>query len=81
MDIEVSDIEYGRDDNGRRTALVGLVVTTDASPLPTPQDFRVELIAWDDGDPTSTIRDVKAAFHRLMRSLAEQTAEWDGPRP
>lgn len=81
MDIDIASIEYGRHDDGRRTALVTFAVTTDARPLPTPQDFSVQVVAWDAGNPNDTVGDVKAAFHRLMRSLAEQTAAWDQKHP
>lgn len=73
---DVASIEFGSDQNGRRTALVTIHVDAGDGPVPNPQAFNVEIILVDAGDPNSVADAAKKRFHQLMRDLAQQTEPW-----
>lgn len=73
---DVANIEFGRDQNGRRTAVVTMHVDPGTGPVPNPQAFNVEIVLVDAGDPNAVAAAAKKRFHQLMHDLAEQTASW-----
>lgn len=73
--VELANIDFGHDDDGKPTAVVTFKVI-DENPIPSGLDFEVDIIVRNDGDVAGVVAVAKRAFHALTAALAQQTAEW-----
>ncbi len=73
--VEIANIEFGKDDDGKPTAVVTFKVT-DENPLPSALNFEVDIMVRHDGDIAGVVSVAKRAFHALTSSLADQTEDW-----
>lgn len=74
--VEIANIEFGTDADGKPTAVVTFKVT-DQNPVPSPMDFEVDVLVRHDGDVAGVVAVAQRAFHALTASLAEQTRHWE----
>lgn len=78
--VEIANIEFGADDDGKPTAVVTFRVRDD-NPLPSAITFNVDIILRHDSDVAAVEAVAKRAFHALTASLAAQTESWVRGRP
>lgn len=78
--VEIANIEFGADDDGKKTAVVTFKVT-DENPIPSALNFEIEIMVRHDSDVAGVVSVAKRAFHALTSSLADQTEEWVRAQP
>lgn len=74
--IELTNIDYGRSDDGAPSALVTFHVTGAAAAVPAIPGFDVKVRVASASDPTSVVNEAKVEFHQLALRLVEETKTW-----
>ena len=74
--IELTNIDYGRSDDGAPSALVTFHVTGTAVAVPSVPGFDVKIRVAGGADPTSVVNEAKVEFHQLALRLVDETKGW-----
>lgn len=74
--IELTNIDYGRTDDDKPSALVTFHISGEAVALPSVPGFDVKVRVAGASDPTTVVNEAKVEFHQLALRLAEETKSW-----
>lgn len=67
--FELAEISYGRDEEGETRAIVKFYISDEEF-----EDFTVDVLVRDTGDPTANVMRARKAFQRMTAELAALAA-------